>query len=99
SDLASEIFSVNSAVAALPRDHRLAGADEIGLEELSEEDFVLPSPTARPVMAERVRLACRHAGFTPRVRTVADDLNGLLAYVASGLCVGLLPQGLRELDI
>jgi DNA-binding transcriptional LysR family regulator len=99
SDLASEIFAVNRVVAALPRDHRLAGADEIGLEELSEEDFVLPNPAARPAMAEKFRLACRHAGFTPRVRTVADDPSALFAYVASGLCVGLLPQSLRDLDI
>jgi DNA-binding transcriptional LysR family regulator len=99
SDLASEIFFVNRVVAALPRDHRLAGADEIGLEELSEEDFVLPSPAACPAMAEKFRLACHHAGFTPRVRTVAADHDGLLAYVASGLCVGLLSQSLGDLDI
>ncbi|WP_225828453.1 LysR substrate-binding domain-containing protein [Streptomyces naphthomycinicus] len=41
----------------------------------------------------------RKAGCTPRVRAVADDLTGLFGYVASGLCVGILPERLRDFSL
>ncbi|MFF4685013.1 LysR substrate-binding domain-containing protein [Streptomyces sp. NPDC004059] len=98
-DLASEVFAVERLTAALPQDHPLAEADQIGLEDLRDHDFVLPNVTALPALAEQVRLACRQAGFTPRRRAVADDLSGLLSYVASGLCVSLLAEGLRDFGV
>ncbi|MGY5060896.1 LysR family substrate-binding domain-containing protein [Streptomyces sp. 900105755] len=98
-DLASEVFAVERLTAALPQDHPLAGADQIGLEALRDHDFVLPNVTALPALAEQVHLACRQAGFTPRRRAVADDLSGLLSYVASGLCVSLLAEGLRDFGV
>ncbi|MFD7947161.1 LysR substrate-binding domain-containing protein [Streptomyces sp. NPDC059744] len=99
SDLASEVFAVERLTAALPQDHPLAEADAIGLEALRDQDFVLPSVTVLPALAEQVQLACRQAGFTPRRRAVADDLSGLLSYVASGLCVSLLSEGLRDFGV
>ncbi|MEV8476355.1 LysR family transcriptional regulator [Streptomyces sp. NPDC051173] len=98
-DLAVHDFAVERIVAALPNEHRLAGADVIDLEELREDDFVLPSGTALPGLAHQARLACREAGFTPHCRAGADDLTGLLGYVAAGLCVSLLPEDLRDFPI
>ncbi|MGW2937492.1 LysR substrate-binding domain-containing protein [Streptomyces sp. NPDC001156] len=98
-DLASEVFAVERLTAALPQDHPLAEADQIGLEDLRDHDFVLPNVTALPALAEQVHLACRQAGFTPRRRAVADDLSGLLSYVASGLCVSLLAEGLQDFGV
>ncbi|MEU9399824.1 LysR substrate-binding domain-containing protein [Streptomyces sp. NPDC048242] len=90
-DLVSTRFAVERIAAALPDGHPLAGADEIDLADLCDEDFVLPDPVALPTLARQVQLACHDVGFTPRGRAVADDLSGLYSYVASGLCVGLLP--------
>ncbi|MFC6063971.1 LysR family transcriptional regulator [Streptomyces ochraceiscleroticus] len=98
-ELVTHDFAVERLAAALPHDHPLAGADEIGLDDLRDEDFVLPDAAALPALAQQVQLACRDAGFTPRGRAVADDLTGLFSYVASGLCVSLLPEGLRDFPI
>ncbi|MFF9157486.1 LysR substrate-binding domain-containing protein [Streptomyces sp. NPDC014846] len=95
-DIVSQEFAVERIAAALPHDHPLAGADSIGLADLRDEDFVLPSAAAMPALAQQVQLACHDAGFTPRSRAVADDLTGLHSYVASGLCVSLLPERLRD---
>ncbi|MBB4928354.1 LysR family transcriptional regulator [Kitasatospora kifunensis] len=98
-DLVRWEFAVERIVAALPRDHPLVGAGEIDLAELRDEDFVLPDATALPTLAQQVQLACHEVGFTPRSRAVADDLTGLFSYVASGLCVSLLPERLCDFPI
>ncbi|MEU6770040.1 LysR substrate-binding domain-containing protein [Streptomyces sp. NPDC046759] len=98
-DLVTQEFAVERIAAAVPHDHPLAEADDIGLEDLRNEDFVLPGAAALPAMAQQVQLACHEAGFIPRSRAVADDLTGLIGYVASGLCVSLLPERLRGFPV
>ncbi|MEU6578650.1 LysR substrate-binding domain-containing protein [Streptomyces sp. NPDC046805] len=98
-DLVSRNFAVERMAAALPRHHPLAEADEVSLGDLRDEDFVLPDATVLPALAHQVQLACREAGFTPRSRAVSDDLTGLFSYVASGLCVSLLPEALRDFHV
>ncbi|MET9414376.1 LysR family transcriptional regulator [Streptomyces klenkii] len=98
-DLAAHDFASERIVAALPDAHRLAGSDSIALEDLRDDDFVLLNGTALPGLALQARLACREAGFTPRCRADADDLTGLLGYVAAGLCVSLMPEDLRDFPV
>ncbi|MFG2225102.1 LysR family transcriptional regulator [Streptomyces sp. NPDC048644] len=95
-DLVGRDFAVERIAAAVPHDHPLAEADEVALGDLRDDGFVLPDATALPTLAHQVQLACREAGFTPRSRAVSDDLTGLFSYVASGLCVSLLPDRLRD---
>ncbi|KNB52796.1 LysR family transcriptional regulator [Streptomyces caatingaensis] len=94
--LVTRDVAVERLAAALPAGHRLAGGGPVGLAELRDEDFVLPDATALPALAQQLRLACHEAGFTPRPRAAAEDLTGLFSYVASGLCVSLLPEALDE---
>ncbi|MFF4168652.1 LysR family transcriptional regulator [Streptomyces sp. NPDC001744] len=98
-DLVDRVVATERIGAAVPCGHRAAEAEEIGLAELRDEDFVLPDPAALPVLAEQVRFACHQEGFTPRGTATADDLSGLFSYVAAGLCVSLLPEGLRHLAV
>ncbi|MFB7032734.1 LysR family transcriptional regulator, partial [Streptomyces sp. NPDC056295] len=95
-DLVDTVVAVERISVALPSGHALAGADAADLARLSGEDFVLPDPAALPTLAEQLRLACRRAGFAPRAAAVADDLSGLLSYVAAGLGISLLPEELRH---
>ncbi|KOG90833.1 LysR family transcriptional regulator [Streptomyces varsoviensis] len=95
-ELVSTVVATERIQAAVPDGHRLAGADEIALSALRDEDFAMPDPTALPVLAEQVHLACHRAGFTPRGLVLADELSGLFSYVAAGLCVSLLPEGARH---
>ncbi|MGI5335921.1 LysR family transcriptional regulator [Streptomyces sp. CA-181903] len=98
-DLISTVIATERIAAAVPRDHRLAGATGIDLAELADEDFVLPDPTVLPALAEQLQVACREAGFAPRGIAIADDLSGLFSYVGAGLCVSLAPEGMRELTV
>lgn len=98
-DLVGMVIATERIGVAVPRDHRLSGAGSVDLAELAEEDFVLPDPTALPFLAQQLQLVCHEAGFTPRGVAVADDLSGLFSYVAAGLCVSLVPEGMRHLAV
>ncbi|MEV0275884.1 LysR family transcriptional regulator [Streptomyces sp. NPDC050610] len=98
-DLVSRVIATERIGAAVPSEHRLADTGGIALSQLREEDFVLPDPTALPVLAEQLQNVCHQAGFTPRGAVVADDLSGLFSYVAAGLYVSLLPEDLRHLAV
>ncbi|MBD0691505.1 LysR family transcriptional regulator [Streptomyces sp. CBMA123] len=82
---------------ALPETHALAGAAELSLRALQEDWFVFVSERALPELARKGQLMCRRAGFKPQVRARADDLPGLLGYVASGLCVALVSEHTADL--
>ncbi|MFJ2866781.1 LysR family substrate-binding domain-containing protein [Kitasatospora sp. NPDC087314] len=89
-------FFTERIVAALPTAHPLAGAHELNLAELRNESFVLPEPLSMPGLAARAAAACREAGFEPRVGGSCDDVTSALGFVATGLCITLVPEGVRH---
>jgi DNA-binding transcriptional LysR family regulator len=68
---------------------RLAGGDH-GLRDCAELPWIAASPgTLCYLMTVRL---CQAAGFTPRIRHHADDFATVLALVAAGQGVALVPQ-------
>jgi DNA-binding transcriptional LysR family regulator len=77
--------------AVLPDDHLLALRKRIRLAELANESFIGLDDEAYPVRSESVCAICQAAGFTPQFRSRADSVAVLLAQVAAGKGVALLP--------
>ncbi|MGJ7541643.1 LysR family transcriptional regulator [Variovorax sp. LT1R16] len=81
---------------ALPAGHRLAGHASIELALLKDEDFVAsPRPLGPGFHDQLVRL-CQAAGFQPRVVQHARKLQTLIALVASGFGMALIPASLAS---
>ncbi|WNI20606.1 LysR family transcriptional regulator [Streptomyces sp. ITFR-16] len=74
---------------ALPRGHRLAGAEPVDLGELSEESWIQSAYGDRPTMFAE---ACARAGFSPRKVIRIAEWSGKFGYVAAGLGVALVPS-------
>jgi LysR family transcriptional regulator, transcription activator of glutamate synthase operon len=74
---------------ALPRDHRLAGRQQIRLADVSDEPFVSlrPNSALRKLSDE----LCERAGFRPSVVFEGDDLSTVRGFVAAGLGVAIVP--------
>jgi DNA-binding transcriptional LysR family regulator len=77
---------------ALPADHRLARRRRLTLDDLADEAFTAPvEAPGGPYRAMLDRL-CADAGFTPRIAYGVTDVTVARAFIAAGLCVGLLPE-------
>jgi DNA-binding transcriptional LysR family regulator len=75
---------------ALHRDHRLAAAQEIRLEDLAAETWIdVPRLTSGGKVLLR---ACRQAGFEPRVAFESDDYTVIQELVGTGVGLALIPD-------
>ena len=93
STLPSEVRSREIAreprVLVVPRDHRLAGRPDIGIAETDDEVFVAPSG-GRSVRCSTGGSSIRARAAATRARgPVADDIEGILELVASGVGVNI----------
>jgi DNA-binding transcriptional LysR family regulator len=85
-----DLFSERVHVA-LPAAHRLAGAGAVTLADLARDPWATGYPGGG--MAALVRRVCNeHGGFEPDVRHETNELTMLLALVAAGHAVTLLPR-------
>jgi DNA-binding transcriptional LysR family regulator len=71
---------------------------EVTLADLADEDFVVYSAPGSVVGAAADR-ACRGAGFVPRRTHEADQTSIVLALVAAGLGVALLPASVLAVTV
>ncbi|WP_206791936.1 LysR substrate-binding domain-containing protein [Amycolatopsis sp. MtRt-6] len=92
------VIEVEPLVLAVPADHRLAGEPVVAMTDLRTEPFVTYEGRDS-VVREAVLRSCRDAGFTPDRRHEAPGTAALLALVAGGLGVGVVPASARSLPL
>jgi len=83
------LFSEELVLAVAPH-HPLAHRSSVRLSDMANEAFVLSPPNYE--LRETTLVACRQAGFTPRVVLDGGEMDTLLRFVAAGLGVALVPQ-------
>jgi len=82
--------------AALPAGHALARRRSLRLATLAAEPFVMLSAAQSPAFTGAVQAACHRAGFVPRVVQEASPIQAVLAMVACGVGVSLVPDAVRS---
>lgn len=86
-----EVFMV-----ALAGRHPLARRRSLDLVDLAGEDFItLPVRDGSVLLAETISL-CQRAGFVPRVRQEAAELDTIVRLVAAGLGVAIVPSAVAS---
>ena len=84
---------------ALPARHVLAGRCSVRLAEVAGDAFVSqPRELAATLYDRLVKLAAK-AGFHPTIAQHAQQINGLLALVAAGLGLALVPASMRAVRL
>lgn len=92
--LRSRVLAREPLAVALPAGHPAAARERVELAALAGEPFVLPVADAMPALHDRVLEICAAAGFTPRAaRADSRVIQTMLALVASGAGIALLPRG------
>lgn len=74
----------------LPADHRLADRPTVRLADLADDDWILARPGSS--YSRIATTACQEVGFSPRGRHHTTEFVGLVALVAAGQGVALLPR-------
>jgi DNA-binding transcriptional LysR family regulator len=87
-------------LAALPSQHPLAQRrrNTLTLKNLASEAFIFYRPLGAG-LNEIMMLACRAAGFSPRVGQEAPRVTSALSLVAVGLGVSLVPASLQHVTM
>jgi LysR family transcriptional regulator, transcription activator of glutamate synthase operon len=77
-------------VVLFPRDHPLAGRDEVRMAELAHEQFISFRQGAR--LRELLFTASRDAQFEPQVRLESNESERIRRLVSRGLGIAILPR-------
>jgi len=91
-------IEVEPLVLAVPADHRLVAEPVISMADLRSEPFVVYGMRDSAVN-DAVLRSCRAAGFMPHREHEAPGTAVLLALVAAGLGVSVVPAGVRSLPL
>lgn len=98
-DLQLEVIDREPLMLALPSGHPLAGRGSLQLGEVAGEGFVIqPRELAATLYDRLVQLAAK-ADFHPRVCQQAQQLNGLIALVAAGMGLALVPASMQAVQL
>ncbi len=84
---------------ALPASHPLATRDELHMGEVAGEAFVTQPREVAATLHEKLTTLANAAGFQPRTVQQARQISGLLALVAAGLGVALVPATMRAVQL
>jgi DNA-binding transcriptional LysR family regulator len=84
-----ELFD-DPLVVVLPADHALARNDAVAWTQLAGEPLIIEQRSSQ--FAHTVATACRRAGFEPDARARVHDVGAMLALVAAGGHVCVLPR-------
>jgi DNA-binding transcriptional LysR family regulator len=85
-------------VVAVPDSHHLATRQIVDVRALDGEPLVVHSSQGS-VMFRLVRDMCESAGFSPVVRHEVVETSTLVSFVAAGLGIAIVPEGVSKLGV
>lgn len=91
------VVSREPLVAAIPSFSALAVDRSVALHELQDQDFIAYAPES--VLYRTTADLCRRAGFQPRISQVVGETSTMLAFVAAGGGVAIMPSSVRAFQL
>lgn len=90
--LRSRLVLSERIVAALPADHPAARRARVPAALVAAEPLVIPARSHRPIQFDLVRSYFAERGLAPRILQEANERHMIVAMVAAGLGVSLVPE-------
>lgn len=90
------VFS-ESAILALPKNHRLSMKKSIRLAELSKEPLLIYSRNVQATAYDHIIALCYRTGFSPNIIQEAENPMALLGLVSAGLGVAIVSRGYHNI--
>lgn len=95
--LETKVVWVAPHLVLIAADHRLAKKRSVKLTDLREEQWGIWNEATFPGFGRVCTLACRAAGFRPKIASAVDDLASLFIHVADDKYVSYAPPIARQL--
>lgn len=89
--LSSIAFMRETYLAALPKNHALAGNDSLSLKEMAGQPFIFFARAQGPKLHDQIMGAFARAGAVPQISQEVLSKRTTLALVAAGLGLALVP--------
>lgn len=86
-------------VCCLPEGHPLAGQSSIDVQDLASDDFIMFTRDSESASYDRVISICVDAGFEPRTKDTARQWLSIIALVAGGLGVAIVPERIARTGV
>ncbi|MDB6167443.1 MAG: LysR family transcriptional regulator [Verrucomicrobia bacterium] len=84
-------------MVALPKNHWLAGRPGLAPKYLADETFIMVPDHGSMGLNEVIRTMCLNAGFTPRRRIEANQMQAAIWLVHIGFGISVVPSSLQGL--
>jgi DNA-binding transcriptional LysR family regulator len=98
-DLQWEYLTQEQLLVALPERHRLHDHTEIGMHEILNEPLILPPKRTRPCTFGLVMRFFDAVGAQPNIVQEATEKQTIIAMVAAGMGIALVPQWVAMLRV
>jgi DNA-binding transcriptional LysR family regulator len=98
-DLRLDVIDHEPLLLALPSEHPLAQKESIWLREVAMEAFVVQPRELAATLYDRLTQIAAKANFHPLIRQHAQQINGLLVLVASGMGLALVPASMKSVRL
>jgi DNA-binding transcriptional LysR family regulator len=92
SEFPFEVLREEKLLALLPASHRLAPLPSVTMADLADEPVIIPAKRARPYAYDLVMAYFGSAGLVPRILQDTTEKPAIMAMVASGMGVALVPD-------
>ena len=94
-----DVIDREPLLLAVPAGHRLAEREQLEFGETTGESFIIqPREVAATLYDRLVQLAAK-ADFHPVIGQQAQQLNGVIALVAAGMGLALVPASMRSVQL
>lgn len=90
--LAFRTLFYETAVVALPEDHRLSKMEVLHIEDLEDAPLIVPDRRSRPHSHDLSIKAFTDAGLTARIAQVAEEKHTIVNLVATGTGLAIVPR-------
>lgn len=85
-------------LAALPRNHKLAGDRDVAVRDVDRQPFIMYSPTEGRYFYDLLASLFRAADVLPTYVQYISQTHTIMALVSAGLGVALVPESARSLN-
>jgi DNA-binding transcriptional LysR family regulator len=93
-----EVLRTERLVALLPEGHGLARKPSLTITDIAGDPIIIPAKRARPYAYDLVMAYFATSGLVPRILQETTEKPAMLAMVASGMGVALVPDWVETLS-